>query len=218
MGECDPADGADEHAGEDRATAKAAQGDGVAEPLAQGEQEQGADRPPRRTVDQRRELSPDRRRGHTPTSRSVASTKTSTSTPIATPASGVRSSLRRSTIGCSRSASPLMHGSDDRGQEPDRDRPEELGAGRAPDRREIGHRERERPEPRPVVEPDVDERADAGGEQARHEHDAHQRAPDPDHFHEQERALRAGSRAGWRWRRSYRSPRGRRSPSPARRA
>ena len=86
--------------------------------------------------------------------------------------------------------------SDDRGQEPDRDRPEKLGAGGASHRREIGHREGERPEPRPVVEPDVDERADAGGEQARNENDAHQRAPDPGHFHEQERRDERGAEQG----------------------
>ena len=44
---------------------------------------------------------------------------------------------------------------------------------------DVGDGERERPESGPVVEPDVDERADAGSEQARDEHDAHQRAAEP---------------------------------------
>ncbi len=73
-------------------------------------------------------------------------------------------------------------------QDADRDRPQELGSGRASCGRDVRDRERERPEPGPVVEADVDQRPDACREQPRHEHDAHQRSAEPARLHEQEGA------------------------------
>ena len=83
VGERDAADGADEHAGEDRATAKAAQRERVGEPLA--ERRAGAARRPssRRHPRSAAGAGPGRRRARTAHDLSVASTKTRTRTPIA---------------------------------------------------------------------------------------------------------------------------------------
>ncbi len=57
-----------------------------------------------------------------------------------------------------------------------------------PNGRDVGDGERERAETGPVVEPDEDERADAGGEQTRDEHDSEHRAAESGHFHHEERS------------------------------
>ena len=110
-------------------------------------------------------------------------------------------------------------GADERRQDADRDRPEELGAGRAADRRECRARASENvPNPVQSFEPDEDERADArrpaGPARARRP-SARRRARRPP---SSETRPRAASRAGSRSRRSSLPHRSRRSPSRARRA
>ena len=122
------------------------------------------------------------------TLRSEPSTKTIARTPIANPASGVRTRLCRSTTGRIMRAIRLIPAPTTAAAMSDRDRPEELGSGRAARGRDVGDRERERPETGPGVEPDKDERTHAGRDQARDQDHAQQGTAQAGHFHQEEGA------------------------------
>ena len=63
---------------------------------------------------------------------------------------------------------------------------------RRPDVRKAGDRQRKRAEPRPGVEAGEDERADAGGQQARHQHHLHHRPAEAGGLHQEERPGQGG--------------------------
>jgi hypothetical protein len=74
--------------------------------------------------------------------------------------------------------------------------PAELGDVRSGECGEIGQGERERPVPRPCVQADEHERADARGKQAGQQDRPQHGPPDADRLHEQERAAEWGPDEG----------------------
>ena len=74
------------------------------------------------------------------------------------------------------------------GGDPDRDRPEELGAVGASEGRNVWDRQSERPEAGPGVQADEDERPHPGAQETWDENDAQHRAAEPGGLHQEERS------------------------------
>ena len=90
-------------------------------------------------------------------------------------------------IGFQGSSQPPDAGTDQNRGHPDDDGPPELPQGRRADVRQTRYNQGERAPSGPGVKPDEDERADARGQQAGHEHQTQHRPAQPGCLHQQER-------------------------------
>ena len=134
--------------GEDRAAAEAAQRHAVGEALAYDEQHECPDRPGRGVLDERTAARPGRRTA--PPRASVDRLGEDDRQPAdRQAASGVSSSIAALDDGPEQQGQPRIAAPSDGGGDADADRPEELGDRRAAERRDVGDRQRERPEAGP---------------------------------------------------------------------